>query len=242
MLPTANRATLLFYEYPGAEDAWGYVKNGVVFTGRYLYGPHWTLAVGDSGERLGWFRVSETYALPDSVSFVQQYGDSFLTFGEAIGEDPLDFNRAFDKQMWACLYSYPGSGEVVHRIGRSDLLASRSPEEEYTQFYRDSAGRLWFPFSSRLHLPSPLYRGWICLSDPGNAALPADPSITLPLPNVIPSADRIPFVFHLTDWHILAAIAALIAVVIVVRRIQIRRTIQKALASSPAAHKKGACP
>lgn len=222
------------YETPGSELVLGYVANNGRFTGSHLY-DGWTLAVDSEGERLGWVRLSETCVLPDAISFEEKYGGAFLSFDEAIGEDPLDFSRAFTRLdiSKVKIYSYPGSAEVLGDVNAQTFWSNDSPEESYTQFYRDSQGRLWFPYSS-LHHP-PFCSGWICLSDPGNANLPADPAVTFPEPEVIPPAEQLPpapvysFPYRLRDWHVAAAAAAVLACIALVRRALKRRALRRAL-------------
>lgn len=103
----------------------------------------------------GWIRMEELLIIYDNISFMEEYKDEIKAYqGEAddieLGEEPVQF------------YKYPGSGTSISAIE----IKEDKPEFSYT--YEDPEGRLWgyvaYHFANR---------GWICLSDPTNAMIPA---------------------------------------------------------------------
>ncbi len=135
----------------------GSKENGTEFFVSFTYtdkkGKEWGVVEFD--ESTGWIQMEELTVVYDNISFCAEHENEFQDYqGEfddyVQGKEPLQF------------YEYPGSGTPKSSME----LQQDKPEFAYT--YQDPEGRRWGYASYYF-----AHRGWICLSDPTNAELPA---------------------------------------------------------------------
>ena len=101
-----------------------------------------------------------------SEAFVELYKDGITSW------DPA-YNTAFEGVDELVLWRYPNSGEVTDTVSTEWLGGEKSLADYFTPCYRDEEGRFWgyinYIYGRRM--------AWVCLSDPSNADLPADPEV-----------------------------------------------------------------
>lgn len=99
-----------------------------------------------------------------SEAFAECYKDALVPWDDA-------YAAALDNMEYVVFWQYPGSGQVKDSIGSGSISIKLG--EEYGPYYVDDAGRFWayvhYAYGTRLT--------WVCVSEPGNDHLPADPEI-----------------------------------------------------------------
>ena len=100
-----------------------------------------------------------------SEAFVKLYADDITGWDSAYD----DAVRSADKLV---LWRYPGSGQVTGSV-EGWYSGDQDPAEVFDTCYTDAEGRFWgyvsYIYGERLN--------WVCLSDLGSEALPADPAV-----------------------------------------------------------------
>ncbi|MCL1847251.1 MAG: hypothetical protein FWF91_04720 [Coriobacteriia bacterium] len=149
---------------PGSSRKLAVAENGttlyVMFTytkGGKAWGVGWPH--GDFDARVsGWFSMEGLEVQYDNISFFEDFKDELYSYTG----DYHKLEQAEDIIIW----SYPGSGEQV------GLLYYRSDDDFsyiFSSAYRDTQGREWGFISYYLGQRNV----WVCISDPGNASIPA---------------------------------------------------------------------
>lgn len=97
-----------------------------------------------------------------SEAFVDIYKDELAEWDDA-------YAAALDGLEYLVFWQYPGSGQVKYSIGSANISIELG--ENQGPCYVDGEGRFWtyinYAYGKRL--------AWVCLSDPGNDYLPANP-------------------------------------------------------------------
>ena len=170
------------------------VPNGEQVSGNWLYtadGETWLAVqsgeINNQGYEVirGWIRLSDCVAVPDYLSFEAAYGEEFVPF------DPA-YSDAFDGVPEAILWSYPGSGVVeADGVDTRWWTEGTSAADAFDTCWFDSEGRFW-GYTAYCY---GIRNTWVCLSDPGNAEIPADPAVQEKLTEtdiVYPAAEELP--------------------------------------------------
>lgn len=103
-----------------------------------------------------------------SEAFVQLYKEKITGWDD-------NYYKAPEGVKKLVLWHYPGSGQVTRVI---DVVCPRDLE----QCYRDSEGRYWGYVSYIVGYK----QNWVCLSDPTNESLSADPAVVAAVEREVP--------------------------------------------------------
>lgn len=185
---TANGALgyISFYKSPLKSTVQENVLNGETFSCSFLYtdesGAVWGGVNDDQNYSLrGWVRLSDCVAVPDYLSFDEAHRSEFVPYDSAY-DDAL---REIDRVV---LWKYPGSGVVIYEA--DSKWFEEKAADYFSQCYRDGDGRFWAYIGYCYGVRST----WVCLSDPQNTDIPADPDILPAGPELVPPADELPTV------------------------------------------------
>ena len=169
------------------------------------WGGVWRSTWNENDPLRGWVRLSDCVVVPDYLSFAEAHESEFFPYDAS-------YNQMLENAERLVLWTYPGSGTVSQENMDTGWLAD-GPESYISQCYEDSAGRVW-GYINYLYG----YRHvWLCLSDPANTGIPADPDVLPPQPELVPPADEIPSPgpsIPLLTVGLIAALAVLTAVFI----------------------------
>ncbi len=142
------------------------VENGVTLYVSFTYtdksGKVWGIVELDNN-LTGWLPMKDLTVVYDNISFINDHEDEFQAYNDEF--------TAYGTQEDIIFWSFPGSGEISARasdIPKGDMSIS--------QTYTDGDGRLWGYvryYQAR--------RGWICISDPMNEALPVNEALSAPV-------------------------------------------------------------
>ncbi len=213
----------ILWESPGSLRQREVIVNGTNVQGSWhytdAYGETWCAAWGGEGlgDVRGWIKLSECITVPDYISFQEAYGQEFVEYDHA-------YDHAFDGLENIVAWKYPCSGVMVSdKIETQWFREYASLEDVFHECWRDPQGRLWgyigYLFGIR--------NRWVCLDDPANASLEADPSV-LPDPSnafleadpsvlpqdivIYPPADELPPAHSGVTGLAVAAVLAVVAV------------------------------
>ncbi|MCI8525784.1 MAG: hypothetical protein HFF17_07660 [Oscillospiraceae bacterium] len=179
------------WESPVSQRQTEVLANGAQIAGQWHYtdsrGVTWCAV--ESGEWTddgytvirGWISLSDCVPVPDYISFREAHGNEFIPY-----------DGSCDRQMASApqvvLWKYPGSGIQVSTVDTTWFQDSGPLEDQFETCWRDGEGRLWgysgYCFGIR--------NTWICLSDPGNPELAADPDVLPEQTPLIPAASQLP--------------------------------------------------
>lgn len=146
------------------------VKNGETVWCNFLYtdgaGKVWGTVFGeDTHEELrGWADLSEWVAVPDYLDFEEAYGDEFVDYDSK-------WDGSLDAYKEVYLWDYPCSGGEPRKV-TSSWFGGREGLK-FDKCWVDSEGRTWGFWT----YAAGVRNTWVCLSDPGNPDIPADPEI-----------------------------------------------------------------
>lgn len=102
-----------------------------------------------------------------SEAFIKLYADSITAWDAA-------YDHAFDGVEELVLWRYPNSGQATGTADTGWFENGESLSNNFSDCYRDDQGRFWgyigYIYGRRM--------SWVCLTDPSNADLPADPIVT----------------------------------------------------------------
>lgn len=139
------------------------LENGAEVSIYYVYegsGGEWGYTEWPSGQ--GWLPMDSLTRLYDGEMFWNDYQEEFYEDEQAVQA----FQASLTEQVQLQLYSYPESGQVVS-ILNGDWIDQ--PEHlVFSELWKDETGRVWGNVGYYKG-----HRGWICLSDPENDAIPA---------------------------------------------------------------------
>lgn len=142
------------------------VENGktlyVSFTYTDKSGKAWGIVELDDN-LTGWLPMKDLAVVYDNISFKKEHADEFQIYND-------EFN-AYDTQEDIIFWSFPGSGKIS---GRSSNIKKEDISIAHT--YTDGDGRLWGYVGYYQAT-----RGWICISDPTNEAIPANETLAAPV-------------------------------------------------------------
>jgi len=163
------------YGEPGGTKAEILAANGVMLSVGFTYkkdGEVWGVAEYDAADGQnwlswetghetgsGWIRLSDLLLIYDEQSFEEEYGKEFTDYSG--GFDAL---LASDDQR-VIVWTYPGSGTSADDFAHLD--SGYAGKMEIDRQWTDGDGRVWGHVAYYMGA-----RGWVCLSDPGNEALP----------------------------------------------------------------------
>lgn len=104
---------------------------------------------------------------PQSEAFVRLYAEGLTGWDSA-------YDQAFDQLDTVVLWRYPKSGEERGTVSTEWFQGYEKIGDVLGPCYRDPEGEFWaylnYAYGRRM--------SWICVSDPTNAHLPADPAVT----------------------------------------------------------------
>lgn len=148
----------------------------------------------------GWIKTSDCLADLDYISFREQHEQQFVEY------DPA-YDRVFDELETVVLWTYPCSGSVA-----AEGIDARWFQESggFNTCWEDFQGRMW-AFVGYCY---GIRNTWICLDDPANAELEADPGI-FPWGNGCiryPAAEHLPGVKNGVTGLTIGAVLAVVAV------------------------------
>lgn len=106
----------------------------------------------------GWVDMSELLARYDAQSFEAEYAAEFTPYDGGFADLCASEGRR------VIVWTYPGSGEMNADF---DTLHQNYSPLKPSDTWTDGGGRVWGKISYYMGA-----RGWVCLSDPGNDALP----------------------------------------------------------------------
>ena len=160
------------------------VANGTVLSCSFLYtdagGAAWGGVWGTGFSLRGWVRLDDCVVQPDYLSFDEAHQDDFVPYDSR-------FDDALRQGASLVLWTYPGSG-VVAAENIDAQWFDGNMAEHFSQCYVDADGRFW----AYVGYCYGVRNSWLCLSDPENADIPADPDVLPAGPALIPPADDIP--------------------------------------------------
>ena len=155
---TANKKAA-YYKKPGASKILGTLEEGASLWVYYLY-------QSDSDQAWGYFEQYDTSAsgwIPMTSLTLVYDSEEFVA--EHIAELDLSSEEILPAGTSFVAWTYPESGEISFTFQGDDLMEDLSLQKLYT----DTSGRLWgncgYLYGNRDF--------WICISDPGNDAIPA---------------------------------------------------------------------
>lgn len=126
--------------------------------------------------------LSECVPVADYLSFEEVHGGEFVPYDRALDTNFADIENVV-------LWTYPGSGKIAW--AKADARWFREnvmPAEAFSQCWEDGEGRLWgfvnYCYGWR--------NTWVCLSDPDNTDLAADPEVLPEKTVYYPAADPVP--------------------------------------------------
>ena len=129
---------------------------------------------GSCGGSTGWVKLEDMSLKYDGASFFAEHSTEIVT-------DGMTLTLTVEQDNDICVYEYPGSGEL-RRQGLG-AYGDGSDDVEFTTLYTDLEGRVW----GYLGYFYGHVDGWLCLSDPENAALESDANYRAA--DLIPAAD-----------------------------------------------------
>jgi hypothetical protein len=142
------------------------VENGVTLYVSFTYtdrgGKAWGVVELDD-DRTGWLLMKNLAVVYDSISFKKDHADEFKKYNDEF--------TSYDTQEDIIFWSFPGSGEISARVS-----GIRKGDMSISYTYTDVDGRLWGYVG--YYQAS---KGWICISDPMNEAIPANESLVAPV-------------------------------------------------------------
>lgn len=145
------------------------MKNGETVWCGFLYtdgaGKVWGTVFGEDfrEELRGWADLSEWVAVPDYLDFEEAYGGEFVDYDSKWGGTMDGYEEVY-------LWDYPCSG------GEPRTMTPSWFSNEGTAIktcWVDGEGRTW-GFSA---YAGGIRNTWVCLSDPANPDIPADPAV-----------------------------------------------------------------
>lgn len=154
----------------------------------------------------GWVSMEEMSLVYDNISFCEDHQEEFETYG---GE--MD---GYEIQDTMYIWTYPGSGEEAGAFVSmgEDFQISESISDTYTDENGQIWGRVGYFYGAR---------GWVCMTDPENAALPL---AEVPQEELTPPAQPENAPLGNSGIHLAAAlVAALVVVTAVLLRVFWRR-------------------
>lgn len=197
------------WESPASSRQREVLSNGEQVGGQWHYadgaGETWC-AIGsgewteDGYEKLrGWVRESDCAVVPDHISFQEAHEAEFVA-----NDGSCDAQIAAASQV--VLWKYPGSGVIVETVD-AEWFQNGSIGDWFETCWRDGEGRLWglcgYCYGYR--------STWVCLSDPENEAIPADPDVLPEQPPLIPAASTLPTPGSGVSALAIGAVAAVVA-------------------------------
>lgn len=178
------------WESPESQTQTEVLPNGTEVAGEWHYtdkqGTTWSAITGDWSDNgnvtvRGWLNTGDAVPVPDYISFREAHEDEFIPYDGSCDEE---FAGASQVVLW----KYPGSDVVIYTANNTWFQNSGPLEEQFETCWRDDAGRLW-GFCGYCY---GIRNVWICLSDPENEELEADPGVLPEQPALIPPADTVP--------------------------------------------------
>lgn len=167
---TANgeKGYVILYESPKSSRERENVANGEVLLSLWSYQGAWLAIQGERDDIRGWVELADCVPVPDYLSFQDHHGEEFVPF------DGAAYDHAFDGLEKVVLWSYPGTDQEGQEVSAEWFQDSnRDMRELFDSCWEDGQGRMWgfvgYCYGIR--------NTWLCLSDPANLALEADPTV-----------------------------------------------------------------
>lgn len=169
---TANgeEGYVTLFESPKSSRERENMANGEVFASGWRYADTWLAVFGEGGEDIrGWVKLADCVPVPDYISFQEAHEAEFVPY------DAGTYDRAFDDLESVVLWSYPGAGQegINEADGAWFQNGDNGPGDFSETCWEDDQGRMW-GFVSYCY---GIRNTWVCLSDPGNRELEANPEV-----------------------------------------------------------------
>lgn len=201
---TANGAKgyVALWKSPESPEQTETISNGENVWCNFLYtdgaGKVWGTVFGEDFRELrGWVKLSEWVVVPDYLSFEEAYGDEFISC------DPK-WDGTLDAYKEIYLWDYPCSGGEP-RKATSDWFGNR--DLGFEKCWVDGEGRTWgfWVYAAGVR------NAWVCLSDPDNPDIPADPSVLKSDVKWITPAGELPQAGTQAPVSVIALVAGVVA-------------------------------
>ena len=166
-----GECTYVEYQYEAMQDTALYadpeaapgnpIPAGSLLWVQYLWGEDWGATEWiseDSGYAEGWVRLEDFRRLYSKVDFEADHRAEFVTEEGAV---PVTAEET------TYIWSFPGSGAVSDSFGGSEGWVPEDDGIGYGTVYTDETGLQWGEVGYYYGA-----RGWVCISDPHNDALP----------------------------------------------------------------------